>query len=78
MTGSQPPARKTYSRLATSRRMPTEYEVVSTDLHYNYPDGFELSYTPVAGWYLRHREGSKLRSTDWVPSRSPPYYLSQL
>ena len=31
--------------------MPTEYEVVSTDLHYNYPDGFELTDTPVASWY---------------------------
>ena len=71
MTGSQPPARKTYSRLATSRRMPTEYEVVSTDLHYNYPDGFELSDTPVADWYLRHREGSKLCSTDWGSFADP-------
>ena len=51
--------------------MPTEYEVVSTDLHYNYPDGFELTDTPVAGWYVRHREGSKLRSTDWGSFADP-------
>ena len=57
------PARKTYSRLAVKRRLPTEYELVSTDLHYNYPDGFELTDTPVIDWYRRHREGSKLNST---------------
>ena len=71
MASSRPPTRKTYSRLATSRRMPTEYEVVSTDLHYNYPDGFELTDTPVTGWYRRHREGSKLCSTDWGSFADP-------
>ena len=71
MTDGRPPARKTYSRLATSRRMPTEYEVVSTDLHYNYPDGFELTDTPVIDWYRRHREGSKLCSTDWGTFADP-------
>ena len=63
MTDGRPPARKTYSRLAAKRRLPTEYELVSTDLHYNYPDGFELTDTPVIDWYRRHREGSKLNST---------------
>ena len=71
VTSGRPPARKTYSRLATSRRMPTEYEVVSTDLHYNYPDGFELTDTPVIDWYRRHREGSKLCSTDWGSFADP-------
>ena len=65
MADSQPPVRKTSSRLATSRRVPTEYEIVSTGLHYHYPDGFELADTPVAGWYLDHREGSRLCSADW-------------
>ena len=71
MTSGRPPARKTYSRLATSRRMPTEYEVVSSGLHYNYPDGFELTDTPVIEWYRRHREGSKLCSTDWSSFADP-------
>jgi hypothetical protein len=26
--------RKTYSRLENGRRLPTEYEIVSSDLHY--------------------------------------------
>ena len=51
--------------------MPTEYEVVSTDLHYNYPYGFELTDTAVARWYVRHREGSKLCSTDWGSFADP-------
>jgi toluene monooxygenase system protein E len=45
--------------------MPTEYELVSTDLHYNYPDRFELTSTPVADWYRRYREGSRLQATGW-------------
>jgi len=38
-----PPGRKTYTRLAAGRRIPTEYELVSTELHYNYPRRFELA-----------------------------------
>jgi toluene monooxygenase system protein E len=71
MTTGRPPARKTYSRLAGTRRIPTEYEIVSTDLHYNFPDRFELTNTPVVDWYRRHREGSKLRSTDWGSFADP-------
>jgi len=37
------PGRKTYTRLATGRRVPLEYELVSTDLHYNHPMRSELS-----------------------------------
>lgn len=51
--------------------MPNEYELVSTDLHYNYPDGFELTDTPVIDWYRRHREGSKLQSTNWESFADP-------
>ena len=29
------PGRKTYTRLAAGRRIPLEYELLSTDLHYN-------------------------------------------
>ncbi|HEV7419679.1 MAG TPA: toluene hydroxylase [Mycobacterium sp.] len=56
-----PPGRKTYTRLAAGRRIPTEYELLSTDLHYNHPRRFELPPdNPVADWYYRHREGSPL------------------
>lgn len=71
MTIDQPPPRKTYSRLTTGRRIPTEYEIVSTDLHYNYPGAFELPGTTVTDWYMRHREGSKLRASDWGSFSDP-------
>jgi toluene monooxygenase system protein E len=71
LPSGRPSASKTYSRLAATRRMPSEYELVSTDLHYNYPDGFELTDTPVIDWYRRHRESSKLHSTNWESFADP-------
>lgn len=57
---------KTYSRLAAGRRKLSEYEILSTDLHYHYPSGFELSdASPVIDWYQRYREGSKLNVQQW-------------
>ena len=70
MTASAAPQRKTYSRLTSGRRLPTEYELVSTDLHYNYPDQFELR-TPVTEWYLHHREGSRLQAANWDAFADP-------
>ncbi|HEV7579969.1 MAG TPA: toluene hydroxylase [Mycobacterium sp.] len=67
-----PPGRKTYSRLATGRRVPREYELVSSDLHYNYPLAFELGASnPVVAWYYKHREGSALRADNWEPFADP-------
>jgi len=69
---ARPPARKTYSRLATGRRVPPEYEVVSSDLHYNHPRRFELpSGNPVVSWYYRYREGSRLQANDWEAFADP-------
>ncbi len=67
MTGpGRPPGRKNYTRLVSGRRLPTEYELMSTDLHYNYPRRFELpAGNPVVDWYYRHREGSALQARDW-------------
>ena len=66
MIESRPTRRRTFSRLQTGRRIPTEYELVSSDLHYNYPQKFELGPgNPVADWYYRHREGSPLQAADW-------------
>jgi len=71
LTSDRRSAPKTYSRLAAARRIPSEYELVSTDLHYNHPDGFELTETPVAEWYRQRREGSKLQSTNWESFADP-------
>jgi len=68
----RPPGRKTYTRLASGRRIPTEYELVSTDLHYNYPERFELTAAnPVVAWYYRNREGSALQARDWERFSDP-------
>jgi toluene monooxygenase system protein E len=68
----RPPGRKTYSRLATGRRIPTEYELMSTDLHYNHPRRFELpAGNPVVDWYYRNREGSPLQARDWDQFADP-------
>ena len=68
----RPPGRKTYTRLAAGRRVPPEYELVSTDLHYNHPMRFELpAANPVVAWYYRYREGSPLQARDWERFSDP-------
>jgi toluene monooxygenase system protein E len=68
----RPPGRKTYTRLATGRRVPLEYELVSSDLHYNHPLRFELAANnPVVAWYYKHREGSALRADKWEQFADP-------
>jgi toluene monooxygenase system protein E len=63
---------KTYSRLQDGRRRLSEYEIVSTDLHYNFPSRFELDVAnPVVRWYQKYREGSALRVRDWSPFSDP-------
>jgi toluene monooxygenase system protein E len=68
----RPPGRKTYTRLTTGPRLPTEYELISTGLHYNYPRRFELpAGNPVVDWYYRNREGSALQARDWDQFADP-------
>ncbi|MBM4228824.1 MAG: toluene monooxygenase [Gammaproteobacteria bacterium] len=67
---------KTWSYLTTgARRRPSEYEVVSTGLHYhtrNPAQPFELSPDiPMAEWYKRYRNQSPLRYPDWDAFRDP-------
>jgi len=70
-----PPTRratlKTYSHLAGDRRMPSDYELVSSRLLYYVPrGGFEVE-TPVSEWYARHQRGSPLACNDWEAFRDP-------
>jgi toluene monooxygenase system protein E len=62
---------KTYSHLAGARRMPTEYELVTSQLLY-YParGGFEVA-TPIGDWYARYQRGSPLASADWEKFHDP-------
>ncbi len=62
---AKPPSRlKTYSRFSGERRMPSEYELVTTDLLYYTGRGFEVS-TPLSEWYAKHQKGSPLSANDW-------------
>jgi toluene monooxygenase system protein E len=63
---------KTYSRLQAGRRRLSEYEIVSSGLHYNYPSRFEIADTsPVVRWYRQYREGSRLVVRDWNAFSDP-------
>jgi toluene monooxygenase system protein E len=66
---------KTWSHLATARRRPTEYEVVSVGLHYHtrHPEcPWELDPNIfMNAWYREFREGSALRHPDWNAFRDP-------
>ena len=60
-----PSGRKTFSHLSRARRLPTDYELLTTDLLW-YPrfGGFEVD-VPLADWYARHQRGGGLRCDDW-------------
>ncbi|WP_114811576.1 aromatic/alkene monooxygenase hydroxylase subunit beta [Paraburkholderia kururiensis] len=66
---------KTWSHLATRRRKPSEYEIVSTNLHYttDNPDApFELDPNfGMAQWFKRYRNASPLTHADWNAFRDP-------
>ncbi len=59
-----PEARKTYWHLAAARRMPTDYEVATSKLHYYVGRGFEVE-VPLSDWYRRHQTQSPLTCDDW-------------
>lgn len=66
----EPPA-KTYSHLAHARRMPSDYELTTSDLLYYPPKGgFEVN-TPLAAFYERHQRGCALQSPNWERFADP-------
>ncbi|WP_440995071.1 aromatic/alkene monooxygenase hydroxylase subunit beta [Arhodomonas sp. SL1] len=66
---------KTWSHLAGNRRRPSEYEVVSTNLHYftdNQERPWELdSNLAMQRWYKEYCFGSPLKHDDWDAFRDP-------
>ena len=66
---------KTWSHLAGNRRRPSEYEIVSTNLHYHMdnPDNpWELDPDiHMAQWYRQYRNESPLKHDDWDAFRDP-------
>jgi toluene monooxygenase system protein E len=61
---------KTYSHLERDRRLPNEYELVTSRLLY-YPErGFEVK-TPLQAWYDTYQGASLLRGCDWEKFSDP-------
>lgn len=65
---------KTWSAFGNLRRKPTEYEIVTHDLHYHAKKTipFELGpNAPLNRWYMQYRDGSPLQCSDWNRFRDP-------
>lgn len=66
---------KTWSHLAARRRKPSEYEIVSANLHYSTRDTnapWELDPDLFMNrWYKQYRNGSPLKHDDWNAFRDP-------
>jgi toluene monooxygenase system protein E len=66
---------KTWSHLAGRRRKPSEYEIVSTNLHYttdNPAAPFELDpHMEIQEWFRTKRNASPLKHTEWNDFRDP-------
>jgi len=62
--------RRTYWHLEGRQRVPTEYEVVASSLHYYRSRGFEVS-VPLADWYARYQQCSPLECSDWERFTDP-------
>jgi toluene monooxygenase system protein E len=66
---------KTWSHLASRRRKPSEYEIVSANLHYNDRDAnapYELDPNMFMNtWYKKNTFGTELKHDDWNSFRDP-------
>ncbi len=66
---------KTWSHLAARRRKPSEYEIVSANLHYNNRDAnapYELDPDMFMNqWVKKNTFGSPLKHDDWNAFRDP-------
>jgi len=66
---------KTWSHLSNQRKKPSEYEIVTTNLHFhtNNPDApFEVGRdAKMNKWYKKYRNESLLKHDDWDAFRDP-------
>lgn len=60
----RPNTLRTYSHLAPNRRVPDDYDITTTRLHYYVGRGFEVK-TPIDEWYVKYQAGSPLVCSDW-------------
>lgn len=61
---------KTYAHLEGERRLPKEYEIVTSRLLYAPERGLEVN-TPLKAWYEIHQRGSLLNGCDWERFSDP-------
>lgn len=61
---------RTYSLLGARGAPPSEYEIVSSRLHYYVGRGFEVNL-PLGPWYQRYQRESPLQCPDWEAFADP-------
>ncbi|HZP41741.1 MAG TPA: aromatic/alkene monooxygenase hydroxylase subunit beta [Candidatus Binatia bacterium] len=74
MAEAKTKALRTWPHLAARRRRPSEYEIVSTNLHWRtqFEEYSELSPSlPINKWYRKYVRESPLRHDDWDGFRDP-------
>ena len=73
----KPKGMKTWSKLATNKRRPSEYEIVTTNLqtrNRHREQAYELSPAPdlaMNEWYKKYVFDSPLQHDDWEEYRDP-------
>ena len=70
MSARDAPPLRTYSHLAAQRRIPSEYEIASTNLLYHPQRGFETE-VPLRAWYERYQRDGRLVCGDWEKFADP-------
>jgi toluene monooxygenase system protein E len=61
---------RTYWHLTGLGRRPTEYEIVTSRLHYWTARGFEVN-APLGKWYAQYQQASPFRCRDWEQFSDP-------
>jgi len=65
---------KTWSHLAGKRKKPSEYDIVSKNLHYNMQNPKQPFHFPdvdMSKWYIKYRNESLLKHDDWDKFSDP-------
>jgi len=65
---------KTWSHLAGGRKKPSEYDIVSRNLHFHMNDQkqpFHFPDVPMSDWYIKNRNNSPLKHSDWDSFTDP-------
>ena len=65
---------KTWSLAKGGRRKPTEYDIVSRNLHNHMDDQeqpFHFPNIPMSEWYIKNRNNSPLKHSDWDSFTDP-------